>query len=188
MTAKASAPCLILVSLVTSGLRPNNDVPLEIGLLAIARDTFEPVDQIVIPMLADVGPLLDAMDPKVVEMHSSNGLLDELVEAGAKFDSFRTATTKADAQLVEFIEANGAAGDTPSPLICFGTDWTHRWLTTNFPAMCARFKGELDMGLIARTFGTGRTPSDGRAESNLADLLGLLTFVSTGFRHDQRAS
>jgi hypothetical protein len=176
-----TAPALILTSLVTSGLRPNYDAPLEIGLLAVSRATFEPVDTIVLPMLADVGPLLDAMDPKVAEMHTAHGLLNELVEAGAKFDSFKAAARVVDPMLVDFVERSGAAGDCPSPLICFGTDWTHRWLLAHFPAFAARMKGELDMGLIARTFGRGRDTTDGRAENNLVSLLALTLGLRAGF-------
>lgn len=176
-----TAPALILTSLVTSGLRPNHDQPLELGLLAVARGTFEPVDQLVIPMRADVSAVLDAMDPKVAEMHSGNGLLDELVTGDVEFDSFDKAARAADLAAVEFVEKHGAAGDYPSPLLCFGTDWTHRWLAARFPELLKRFKGEIDLGLVARSFGNGRPPGATRAEATLFDLFTVLTSMSVGF-------
>jgi hypothetical protein len=55
-------------------------------------------------------------------------------------------------------------------LICFGVDWTHRWLRRWFPATGSRLRGEVDVTTLLRLADLPRPNTDGRALSNLAAL------------------
>jgi len=166
-----TAPCLILTALATSGLRPNTDQPLELGLLAVDRRTFEMVDLLTIVMHADPSSFLVSLDPFVADMHAGNGLLEDLVEAlPAKYASFDDAARAAASAGCDFIEANGATGECRSPLICFGVDFTHRWLKTRFSGLPGQFFGELDMTTVLRVQGRQRPKGTGRAEDTLMQL------------------
>jgi hypothetical protein len=168
-------PHLILTALVTSGLRPNFDQPLELGLLAVNRKTFELADVLTIVLHADPSAFLGDLDPFVADMHTANSLLEEMVEAlPAKHGSFDAAARAAAVAAVDFIAANGATGECRSPLICFGTDWTSRWLRERFPMLAGQFKGELDMSTVLNVQGRTRTRGDGRAESTLTELYAAL--------------
>jgi oligoribonuclease (3'-5' exoribonuclease) len=174
-----SAPCLILTALATSGLRPNYDQPLELGLLAVDRETFEPVDMFVETLYADPTSLFSDADEKVVEMHTANGLFEALVAAmPARFSSFDHAARAVELKAVEFIEANRATGECRSPLICFGTDWTHRWLSSRFPKLVPNFRGDLDMSTVLNVLGQQRKRGDGRAESTLTELYSVVKQIA----------
>lgn len=172
---EVTAPRLILTALATSGLRPNLDQPLELGLLAVDRRTFELVDVFTEVLAADPSAVLASADEFVIDMHTSNGLFEEIVEAQSTWrSSFDEAAKKAASNAINFIEANGATGECRSPLICFGTDWTHRWLSTRFPTLVGQFKGELDMSTVLQVQGRSRKRGDGRAESTLTELYAAL--------------
>jgi oligoribonuclease (3'-5' exoribonuclease) len=177
-----SAPALICVSVVTTGLSPDNHRPLEIGLLAIERGSFEPVGQLVNVLHVDPSSALEGIDEKVVNMHMSNGLIGEMFEAlSAKFDSFSAAAKAADTGLAMFVD-DYAGGDSPSPLICFGVDWTHRWLRRWFPVTAGRLRGEVDVTTLLGLGGRRRPDTDGRALSNLAALAETIAKVGKALR------
>ncbi len=170
-----TAPALILTALVTSGLRPNHDRPLELGLLAVDRETFEPVDMFTEILQADPSSVLADCDPFVSEAHTANGLFEAMVEAlPAKYGSFGEAARAVSGRAVDFIERNGAAGDTRSPLITFGTGWAYRWLTAHFPTVAALFKNELDLTVVLDVQNRKRDRGDMRAESTLNELYAAL--------------
>lgn len=172
-----TAPSLILTALATSGLRPNLDQPLELGLLAVSRETFEPVDILTIVLKGDPSGFLADLDPKVVAMHTENGLLEELVAALPAPGNFDDAAKAATAQAVDFIETNGATGECRSPLICFGTDWVRRWLGTRFAFLGTQFKGEIDLTTILNVQGRRRQYGNGRAESTLTEAYDVLKSI-----------
>lgn len=170
-----TAPCLILTALATSGLRPNYDQPLELGLLAVSRESFELVDMLTVVLQADPSSVLANVDEFVANMHTSNGLFEAMIEAlPARFASFDDAAKDAARQAIEFIETNGATGECRSPLICFGVDWTERWLTTRFPTLAGQFRGPLDLTTVLDVQGKRRVRGDGRAESTLTELYDAL--------------
>lgn len=173
----AGAPRLILTALATSGLRPNLDHPLELGLLAVDRETFEPVDLLTIVLRGDPSSFLADLDPKVVAMHSENGLLEEMIAALPATGSFDDAAKAATAQAVEFIETNGATGECRSPLICFGTDWLRRWLGTRFAFLATQFKGEIDLTTVLGVQGRRRQYGNGRVESTLTEAFAVLKSI-----------
>lgn len=165
-------PRLILLALATSGLRPNYDQPLELGLLAVDRESYELADILTIVMKVDPSPLFETIDPFVAEMHGGNGLFEDMLPA--KFNAFDEAAKAAALEAGDFIERNGATGQCRSPLICFGGDWTERWLVTRFPMLANQFKSVLDMSTVLAVQGKRREVGDGRAESTLTGLYAAL--------------
>jgi oligoribonuclease (3'-5' exoribonuclease) len=169
-------PRLILTALATSGLKAIDSQPLELGLLAVDRKTFELVDLLTIPLHADPSSVLETADKFVVDMHTKNGLFEEMAERlPAPHKDFDAAAKTATLQAIDFIDANGATGECRSPLIGFNTYWLTRWLSTRFTGLVSQFRSELDLTAALDVFGIPRPEKgDGRAETTLTEAYAAL--------------
>lgn len=163
-----STPCLIGLTLATSGLQPGDHFPLEVGVVAISRKTFVEVDRKIILFEVDPAPALEKADDFVAELHTSNGLFEDLIAAMPEDPpSFNSAKHSVAAQLVDFIDGHGAGGSLGSPLIGFGTGWLQRWCDIWFPHLGRKFKTEIDLTVLLNALGHERTKTNGRANENL---------------------
>ncbi len=177
-------PCLIAVSLATSGLTPHDCLPLELGAIAIDRKTLEPVTFFNRLWLCDPTPALEQADDFVADLHGSNGLFETLVTLMPdKPKGFRDfANQVVDPEFAEFIDEHGAGGELGSPLIAFGTSWTLRWLELWLPRSARKFKGSIDLTTVLGAAGKSRPKTNGRADEALAVMTETFQKVAKSLR------
>ncbi len=163
-----AAPCprIVVLQLVTSSLKAREGLLLEVGAVALDRAYPHKIAES-FTALVNVDPeeAITACDPYALELHTSNGLLDDLVE---HFDeALRPDALTTDSELACWMDRVGATGsDFRTPLICFGTDWAEEWMYRFLPVTLDRFsKDRIDLGALLRVTNQRREKGDGRAAS-----------------------
>lgn len=123
---------LIWLDLETTGLEPDRETILEIGLVATRLPTFEILgawNEVIAAPLSR----LDRMHPKVVEMHKTSGLWAEVLKSEATLDD-------AEAGALQFFRKyNGQTIDWQSPLAGANPGFDRGFLKKHMPKLNTAF-------------------------------------------------
>jgi len=154
MSKKPYADHLVWLDLETTGTDEHADHILEVGITVTQpvfpfdeRDRFE---SIVIPVMPRAGDLswVDNLDPVVLDMHTKNGLLQEVREAQMETNGFLYCIT-VEARILDFLAPYGKR------LLLAGSGVGHfdrRFIRRQMPTLDDRLLFPcLDVGIIRRT-------------------------------------
>lgn len=156
---------LVVITLVTSQIGPSSGKLLEVAAVAVDRalpacvtDTFSATIQ------HDAEALMAELDAKMLDVFTSNGLLDALIDGNG------SSLAEVDALLAKWLDRIGATGERTTPLISHGAEWTESWLTLYLPLTLARLgRDRLDVGAMLRAVDVPRKRGNGRALSEAAE-------------------